>query len=65
MARRAIAAGVDVSVDGDCHPAERLGHQMAFGVAMARRGWVTASHVVNTQPLAALQARLARKRTRS
>jgi DNA polymerase (family 10) len=65
MARRAIAAGVDVSVDGDCHRAERLGHQMAFGVAMARRGWVTASHVVNTQPLAALQARLARKRTRS
>jgi len=65
MARRAIAAGVDVSVDGDCHRAERLGHQMAFGVAMARRGWVTASHVVNTRPLAALKATLARKRTHS
>jgi len=65
MARRAIAAGVDVSVDGDCHRAERLGHQMAFGVAMARRGWVTASDVVNTRPLAALKATLARKRTRS
>ena len=65
MARRAIAAGVDVSVDGDCHRAERLGHQMAFGVATARRGWVTASDVVNTRPLAALKATLARKRTGS
>ncbi len=65
MARRAIAAGVDVSVDGDCHRAERLGHQMMFGVGVARRGWVTAPHVVNTRPLAALRARLARKRTRS
>ncbi len=65
MARRAIAAGVDVSVDGDCHRAERLGQQMTFAVATARRGWVTASDVVNTRPIVALKAALARKRTGS
>jgi DNA polymerase (family 10) len=62
MARRAIAAGVEVSVDGDCHRADWLGRQMLFGVATARRGWVTADRVVNTRPLAALGERLARKR---
>jgi DNA polymerase (family 10) len=62
MARRAVAAGVDVSIDGDCHRAEWLGRQMLFGVATARRGWVTADRVVNARPLAALRERLTRKR---
>ena len=62
MTRRAIAAGVEVSIDGDCHRAEWLGRQMQFGVATARRGWVEAARVVNTRPLEALRARLHRKR---
>jgi DNA polymerase (family 10) len=62
MARRAIAAGVEVSVDGDCHRAEWLGRQMLFGVATARRGWVTPDRVINTRPLPELRALLARKR---
>jgi DNA polymerase (family 10) len=35
---------------------------MRFGVATARRGWVTADRVLNTRPLGELRALLARKR---
>jgi DNA polymerase (family 10) len=63
MSRRAMAAGVEVSIDGDCHRAELLGRQMRFGVATARRGWVPAERVVNTRPLDQLRARLSRKRS--
>ena len=62
MARRAMAAGVEVSVDGDCHRADWLGRQMQFGVATARRGWVPADRVVNTRTIDALRTRLHRKR---
>jgi DNA polymerase (family X) len=62
MARRAVAAGVDVSVDGDCHRADWLERQMRFGVATARRGWVTADKVLNTRPLGELRTLLTRKR---
>jgi DNA polymerase (family X) len=62
MARRAIAAGVIVSVDGDCHRAELLGRHMEFAVRTARRGWVPATQVVNTLPLEQLRRRLAVKR---
>ena len=40
MARRAVAAGANVSVDGDCHRADLLGRHMLFAVGTARRGWV-------------------------
>lgn len=62
MASRAIAAGVQLSIDSDCHRADLLGRQMLLGVGTARRGGVTAAHVINTRPLAELQAILARKR---
>jgi DNA polymerase (family X) len=62
MARRAIAAGVMVSVDGDCHRADLLGRHMEFAVGTARRGWVEAAHVVNTRRLPELRSLLARKR---
>jgi DNA polymerase (family 10) len=62
MARRAVDAGVCVSIDGDCHRAEWLGRQMQYGVATARRGWVEARHAINTAPLAELRRTLARKR---
>jgi DNA polymerase (family 10) len=63
LARRAIGAGVSVSVDSDCHSSERLKRQMAFGVSTARRGWVEARHVVNTRPLGELRAWLRHKRS--
>jgi DNA polymerase (family X) len=65
MARRAIAAGALVSVDGDCHRADLLGRHMLFAVGTARRGWVEARHVVNALPLEGLRARLTAKRQAS
>jgi DNA polymerase (family 10) len=62
LARRAIDAGVMVSVDSDCHRAESLDRQMLFGVATARRGWCEARHVLNTRPLSDLRELLNRKR---
>lgn len=51
LARRALAAGVTVTIDSDCHRAEMLARQMALGVATARRGWVEPRHVLNTRPV--------------
>jgi DNA polymerase (family 10) len=56
LARRALAAGVTVTIDSDSHRAEMLGRQMDLGVATARRGWVEPKHVVNTRPAAELRA---------
>ncbi|HEY3044813.1 MAG TPA: PHP domain-containing protein [Vicinamibacterales bacterium] len=64
LARRAIAAGVMLSIDSDCHRAEHLDRQMNLGVTTARRGWVEARHVVNTRPIAAIRQLVARKRGR-
>jgi len=63
LARRALAAGVTVTIDSDCHRAEMLGRQMALGIATARRGWVEPQHVLNTRPLAELRALIERKRS--
>jgi DNA polymerase (family 10) len=62
LARRAIAAGVTVSIDSDCHRAEMLRRQMDLGIATARRGWVEPRHVLNTRGLADLRAAIAAKR---
>jgi DNA polymerase (family 10) len=63
LARRAVAAGVTVTVDSDSHRADVLGRQMALGVAMACRGWVEPRHVLNTRPLAEVRGFIARKRS--
>ncbi len=62
LARRAIAAGVTVSVDSDCHRADMLDRQMQLGIATARRGWVEARHVLNTRPIEEIRAVIAAKR---
>jgi DNA polymerase (family 10) len=62
LARRAVAAGVTVTVDSDCHRADMLGRQMHLGVITARRGWVEARHVLNTRPLGDVRAQIAQKR---
>ena len=64
MARRAIAAGALVVVISDCHRADLLERQMQLGVQMARRGWVEPRHVLNTQSVDAIRARIAAKRAR-
>ena len=61
-ARAAAAAGVTIAVDSDCHRAPALARQMRFGVGTARRGWVEASQVLNTRPLAEVRAFIDAKR---
>ncbi len=59
-ARAAMQAGVLVLIDSDAHGAERLEH-VRWGVATARRAWLTAADVANTRPwseFAALRKRL-------
>lgn len=48
--RAAIEAGVMLSLGTDAHSVEGLG-VMPLAVAMARRGWAEARHVLNTRPL--------------
>jgi DNA polymerase (family 10) len=62
LARRAIAAGVTVSVDSDSHRAELLERHMELGVMTARRGWVESRHVLNTRPLSEVRDLIDRKR---
>ncbi len=63
IARRAVEAGVTLTIDSDCHRAEALERQMRFGIGTARRGWVQPSHVLNTRSADAVRAFVARKRT--
>jgi DNA polymerase (family 10) len=64
LARRAIAAGVTVTIDSDSHRAEYLERQMGLGLTTARRGWVEARHVANARPIAEILALVAAKRAR-
>jgi DNA polymerase (family X) len=51
--REALRAGVRIVCSTDAHSVRGLDN-MALSVATARRGWATAAHVVNTQPLPAI-----------
>lgn len=64
LARRAVAAGVTLVIDSDCHRSDGLGRQMRFGVGTARRGWIGPEHVLNTRGLDEVRAFVARKRAR-
>ena len=48
-AKAAAEAGVMVLIDSDAHGADRLQH-VRWGVATARRAWLTPEHVANTRP---------------
>jgi DNA polymerase (family 10) len=61
-ARAAVAAGVTITIDSDCHKARLLDRQMRLGVGTARRGWVEARHVLNTRPLDEVRTFIAAKR---
>ena len=50
-ARAAAAAGVNVLVDTDAHSARNFG-LLPFGIATARRAWLTPEQVANTRPWA-------------
>src|SRR5436190_134737 len=61
-ARRAVEAGVTVVIDSDAHWTRTLAN-MRYGVATARRAWLTAANVANTRPWEELDAM--RKRSRA
>jgi DNA polymerase (family X) len=61
-ARAAAAAGVRIIVDSDAHRTSTLGITR-WGIATARRAWLTADQVANTLPWAQFAA--LRKRARS
>lgn len=62
VARRAASAGVTIVISSDCHRADVLGRQMAFGIGTARRGWIEPRHVLNTRSLDDVRSFIARKR---
>jgi DNA polymerase (family X) len=49
-ARAAVEAGVTLVIDSDAHGADTLRRNMRYGVATARRAWLTAAQVANTRP---------------
>jgi DNA polymerase (family 10) len=48
-ARRAVQAGATIVIDSDAHWTRTLAN-MKYGVATARRAWLTAADVANTRP---------------
>jgi DNA polymerase (family 10) len=48
-ARLAVEAGVTICVNTDAHRVETL-NNMVYGIATARRAWLTADQVANTRP---------------
>ncbi|HSB54147.1 MAG TPA: PHP domain-containing protein, partial [Gemmatimonadales bacterium] len=61
LAREARDAGVRISIGADAHNLAGL-RNVEFGVAMARKAWLTAGDVLNTLPLDDLLALVARRR---
>ena len=53
--REALAAGLKIVCSTDSHSIRGLAN-MTLSVATARRGWATAEHVLNTQPLEGILA---------
>jgi DNA polymerase (family X) len=60
-ARAAARAGVLLVIDSDAHSAQRL-PLLRWGVATARRAWLTASDVANTRPWSELSKLRKRER---
>ncbi len=63
-ARRAVAAGCILTIDSDAHHTGEL-DDTRWGVAQARRGWVTAADVLNTRSRVDLLAWVAAKPART
>ena len=59
IARRARRNGVLLAINTDAHSTKQVSH-MAFGVNVARRGWLEKEDVINTYPLGSLKKIIAR-----
>jgi DNA polymerase (family X) len=56
--RRAVELGVKLVISSDAHTMHELRYANDFGVAVARRGWATREHILNTLPANGLLAAL-------
>ncbi len=56
QARAAAAAGVRLVIDTDAHRPATFTRVPRFGIATARRAWLTAAEVANTRPWSELEA---------
>ncbi len=59
--RRAIQMGIPISINTDAHGPDELDY-LVYGVATARRGWVSADKVINTWPVETLMKWLGRNK---
>ncbi len=53
--RRAVAAGVPISIGADAHGPAQMSN-MDHGIGIARKGWLRADDILNTRPLEAFLA---------
>ena len=58
--RRAKEAGVNICLNTDSHSVDQLAY-IRFGLAMARRGWLTPQNILNTNNADALAKALSRR----
>ncbi len=58
--RRAVELGIPLAINTDAHHPNDLA-LLEYGIAVARRGWVTAENVINTWDAARLRRWLARR----
>ena len=61
-ARRAVELGCKIAINCDAHSVDGM-DVLAYGIATARRAWLTAADVINTRPLADLLPLLKRHRS--
>jgi len=59
--RMARKLGVRIAINTDAHEAGQFGH-VRWGIATARRGWISAAEVLNAQPLETVRGWLRRSR---
>lgn len=59
LVRTAKRKGCKFTISTDAHRPQHL-HNMRFGVITARRGWLEASDVINTKPVAGFEAAILR-----
>jgi DNA polymerase (family 10) len=59
--RRASGLGVGISIGADAHSVAGL-HNVEYGVAMARKGWLTRDQILNAQPVEQFLASMAKRR---
>ena len=62
-ARRAKDLGIPITISTDAHAIPQLDY-MRYGVAVARRAWLTPSDVLNTRPAPTLASWLKQRRTK-